>query len=289
MSKKKTRIKLELTRRDFLIVGGTAAGSVIAAQLLTTGPLSPFAGFKQEQVEGLEEASTPGSGHHWGMVINLDKCIGCEYCLRACSATNDVWVDQAGQVQDQVNRRPEKPWNIVVKDKTSTGTPFFFSRPCLHCGDAPCVEVCPVRATYHREDGLVVMNYERCIGCRYCEIACPYDARKFNWQARSDVNPFVPTWGIPEVPRRPRGVVEKCTFCIHRIDAGLKAGMTPGEDREATPACVNICPVGARLFGDLNDSESTVSQAIATEATIRLREELGTEPSVYYIVPKEGL
>ena len=282
MSKKKTKIKLELSRRDFLIVGGTAAGSVVAAQLLTTGPLSPFASFKQEQVEGVEESSTLIAGHRWGMVINLDKCIGCEYCLRACSATNDVWVDMELQ-------RPEKPWNIVVNEKTSTGTPFFFSRPCLHCGDAPCVEVCPVQATYHREDGLVVMNYDRCIGCRYCEIACPYDARKFNWQEYTAVNPYVPTWGIPEVERRPRGVVEKCTFCIHRIDAGLKTNFMPGEDREATPACVNICPVGARIFGDLNDPNSKVAQAIATEATIRLREELGTEPSVYYVIPKEGL
>ena len=282
MSKKKTKIKLELTRRDFLVVGGTAAGSVVAAQLLTTGPLSPFASFKQEQVEGVQSVDQAGPGHHWGMVINLDKCIGCEYCLRACSATNDVWFDPKLQ-------RPEKPWNIVVQDKTSHGTPFFFSRPCLHCGDAPCVEVCPVQATFHRADGLVVMNYARCIGCRYCEIACPYDARKFNWQARTDANPFIPTWGIAEVERRPRGVVEKCTFCIHRIDTGLKAGLTPGEDLEATPACVNICPVGARLFGDLNDPNSKVSQAIAAEATIRLREELGTEPSVYYIIPKEGL
>ncbi len=282
MSKKKTKIKLQLTRRDFLIVGGTAAGSVVAAQLLTTGPLSPFASFRQEQVEGVQANATPTTGHRWGMVINLDKCIGCEYCLRACTATNDVWVDPN-------QSRPEKPWNIVVQEKTSAGSPFFFSRPCLHCGDAPCVEVCPVQATYHRADGLVVMNYDRCIGCRYCEIACPYDARKFNWQARSEVNPYIPTWGIAEVDRRPRGVVEKCTFCIHRIDAGLKQGFTPGEDREATPACVNICPVGARLFGDLNDSSSVVSQAIATEATIRLREELGTEPSVYYVIPKEGL
>jgi Fe-S-cluster-containing dehydrogenase component len=289
MSKKKTKIKLELTRRDFLIVGGTAAGSAIASQLLTTGPLSPFASFKQAQVEGVQQASTHVSGHRWGMVINLDKCIGCEYCLRACSATNDVWVDQPGENPDQNNGRPEKPWNIVVQEQTSSGTPFFFSRPCLHCGDAPCVEVCPVQATFHREDGLVVMNYSRCIGCRYCEIACPYDARKFNWEARTDVNPYIPTWGIAEVERRPRGVVEKCTFCIHRIDAGLEMGFTPGEDREATPACVNICPVRARIFGDLNNPDSLVSQAIANNATIRLREELGTEPSVYYIIPKEGL
>jgi Fe-S-cluster-containing dehydrogenase component len=203
------------------------------------------------------------------MVINLQKCIGCEYCQRACSATNDVAED--------------KPWNIVVADEMDNGTPFFFSRPCLHCQDAPCVEVCPVQATYHREDGLVMMDYDRCIGCRYCEVACPYDARKFNWAERTDVNPYVPTWGTPEVPRRPRGVVEKCTFCVHRIDAGLEAGLVPGIDRDATPACVNACPVGARLFGNLKDENSKVAQAIANNPTIRLREELGTEPSVYYI------
>jgi len=289
MNKKNTKLKLELRRRDFLIVGGTAASSIVAAQLLTTGPLSPFAGFKQEQVEGVEAEGEHKSGHRWGMVINLDKCIGCEYCLRACTATNDVWIDWPVDEQDAEAKRLEKPWNIVVEEKTSTGTPFYFSRPCLHCGDAPCVEVCPVQATYHRDDGLVVMNYDRCIGCRYCEIACPYDARKFNWHARTDENPYIPTWGIAEVERRPRGVVEKCTFCIHRIDAGLNAGLTPGEDREATPACVNICPVGARIFGDLNDPESTVSHAVATEATMRLRDELGTDTSVYYVIPKEGL
>jgi Fe-S-cluster-containing dehydrogenase component len=151
------------------------------------------------------------------------------------------------------------------------------------------VEVCPVKATYHRDDGLVVMDYDRCIGCRYCEVACPYDARRFNWKAYTEENPYIPTWGIAEVERRPRGVVEKCTFCIHRIDEGLANGLMPGEHPEATPACVNICPVGARTFGNLNDPESKVSQVLAVNATIRLREELGTDPNVYYIPPKEGL
>jgi Fe-S-cluster-containing dehydrogenase component len=210
------------------------------------------------------------------MVINLDQCIGCEYCQRACSATNDV--------------QPEEPWNIVVPEKTSGGHTFFLTRPCLHCQNAPCVEVCPVKATYHREDGLVVMDYDRCIGCRYCQIACPYDARRFNWDARDEGdNPYVPAWGTPEVERRPRGVVEKCTFCIHRIDAGLEKGLTPGVDREATPACVNICPVGARTFGNLKEPDSMVSQLIASNPTLRLRDELGTETSVYYIPPKEGI
>ena len=204
--------------------------------------------------------------HHWGMVIDLNTCIGCEYCLRACTAINDVNTD--------------KTWNIVVPEKTTGGEPFYFSRPCLHCQNAPCVEVCPVKATYHREDGLVVMDYDRCIGCRYCEVACPYDARKFNWEERTDVNPYIPTWGIAEVERRPRGVVEKCTFCIHRIDDGLEQGLIPGEDPEATPACVNICPVNARTFGDLKDPNSKVSKLIANNPTVVLREELGTKPSV---------
>jgi dimethyl sulfoxide reductase iron-sulfur subunit len=272
---KTRRVKVDLNRRDFLTMAATAAGSVVAAQALTTGPLSPFANLRQRQVEGRDGEVHPPGDHHWGMLVNLDRCIGCEYCLRACSATNDVAAD--------------RPWNIVVPEETSTGRSFFFSRPCLHCQHAPCVEVCPVEATYVRDDGLVVMDYDRCIGCRYCEVACPYDVRKFNWEARSDVNAFVPTWGTPEVERRPRGVVEKCTFCIHRIDAGLANDLVPGVDPEATPACVNICPVGARVFGDLNDPESPVSKAIAANPTLRLREELGTEPSVYYVPPKEGL
>jgi phenylacetyl-CoA:acceptor oxidoreductase subunit 1 len=277
VSKKKTKVKLELTRGDFLTIAGAAAGSVVLAQALTTGPLSPFSALKQQQVEGTPEGSHGAvtGDFHWGMVINLETCIGCAYCQRACCATNDVAVGME--------------WNLVVEEQTSTGYPFFFTRPCLHCQNAPCAEVCPVRATYNREDGLVIMDYSRCIGCRYCQVACPYDARRFNWSSRTDVNEFIPTWGIAEVERRPRGVVEKCTFCIQRIDSGMRNGFTPGIDPEATPACVNICPVQARTFGNLKDPESSVSRLIAENPTFRLREDLGTEASVYYIPPKEGL
>jgi Fe-S-cluster-containing dehydrogenase component len=273
--KPRQKLKLELTRRDFLTLAATAAGSAVAAQALTTGPLSPFSALKQSQLTGEDVGGhTPGR-RQWGMVINLDTCIGCEYCQRACSATNDV--------------APDVPWNIVEEQQSTSGRSYFFTRPCLHCQHAPCVEVCPVQATYVREDGVVVMDYDRCIGCRYCMVACPYDARRFNWGERDDSNAFVPTWGIPEVERRPRGVVEKCTFCVHRIDSGLAAGLVPGVDPEATPACVNICPVGARTFGDLQDPDSAVSRLIENQATLRLREELGTRSSVYYIPPKEGL
>ena len=274
MAKKKTKVELELSRRDFVTVAATAAGSAVVAQAVTTGPLSPFGELKQRQLNGEPAAPHPEGEHHWGMVINLERCIGCEYCQRACSAVNDV--------------APDKHWNIVVEDETDIGRTFFFSRPCLHCQHAPCVEVCPVQATFVRDDGIVVMDYDRCIGCRYCEVACPYDARKFNWEERTDENEYTPTWGIPEVERRPRGVVEKCTFCIHRIDAGLANELMPGVDREATPACVNVCPVGARTFGDLRDEESEIAHVLESNPTLRLREELGTEPSVYYIPPREG-
>jgi phenylacetyl-CoA:acceptor oxidoreductase subunit 1 len=132
-----------------------------------------------------------------------------------------------------------------------------------------------------------MMDYDRCIGCRYCEVACPYGARAFNWEEFTGPNPAVPTWGQPEVDRRPRGVVEKCSFCYQRIDRGLSLGLTPGVDDEATPACVVTCPVGARAFGDLNDPESNVSKLLAQNPSYRLREDLGTNPRVYYLPARE--
>lgn len=260
-----------LSRREFmtLMVGG-GASLVLAATLA-----EPLDSFVREILQ--DRAVNPHEGdpnYHWAMVIDLSTCIGCEYCVWACQATNDT--------QDDMR------WNVHVVDETPLGNVFHITRPCLHCQNAPCVEVCPVSATYHRADGLVVMDYDKCIGCRYCQTACPYNARSFNWSERTEENPQVPEWGTPEVPRRPRGVVEKCTFCIHRIDAGLAKGLMPGVHEEATPACVNVCPVNARYFGNLNDPESKVSRIINSRPTMRLREDLGTEPSVYYI-PPEGL
>jgi Fe-S-cluster-containing dehydrogenase component len=263
-----------LTRRDLIkILIGT--GVSFAAAVALANPITPtvkqlLSGFEAKRPEGGLDYSA-----HWGMVIDLSKCIGCEYCVYACQATNDVTDDMR--------------WNIHLVDKTPTGDIFHVTRPCLHCENAPCVNVCPVRATYHREDGLVAMDYSKCIGCRYCQTACPYGARSFNWNERGDdPNPYAPQWGSPEVDRRPRGVVEKCTFCIQRIDKGLARGLTPGVDTDATPACVVACPVNARHFGDLNDPESIVAKIIADTPTFRLREDLGTEASVYYI-PPEGL
>lgn len=144
-----------------------------------------------------------------------------------------------------------------------------------------------VKASYRRPDGIVMMDYDKCIGCRYCEIACPYNARAFNWEAFTGPNPAVPKWGQPEVERRPRGVVEKCSFCYQRIDRGLKFGLKPGVDETATPACVVACPAKARLFGDLNDPESEVSRVLKEHPSFQLREDLGTEPHVYFLPANE--
>ncbi len=248
-------------RRDFLKLLAAGAAALVGTRLFGRGTAAA--------------GSVDRGVHRWAMVIDLSACTGCNYCTLACRAHNDI--------------APEISWNEVFEVGQVGGEKVYLPRPCMQCAHAPCVEVCPVGASTYRSDGIVMMDYERCIGCRYCEVACPYDARAFNWKAFEGLNPAVPEWGQPEVPRRPRGVVEKCSFCYHRIDRGLALGLTPGVDADATPACVVVCPTGARLFGDLNDPESPVSKALRGHSVFRLREDLGTAPRVYYIpARKEG-
>lgn len=246
-----------LPRRDFLKLSlvGLAATFVPAVTI------------KKKSGGGREQSESP---HSWAMVIDQEKCVGCGHCTMACRARNDV--------------PPTMAWTRVTKDEENN---TFLPIPCMHCEDAPCVHVCPVGATYHRSDGIIMMDYDRCIGCRYCEMACPYTARVFNWEAFTEPNPAVPAWGMPDVPRRPRGVVEKCTFCVERIDRGLENGLMPGVDLAATPACVVACPTGARIFGDLNDPDSQVSKLLRRYPSFRLRESLGTGPRVYYLPPRD--
>lgn len=266
MSQPQTK-PIPFTRRDLLKVLGATGATVLFTQLFSSGPLSADA------IQGLHRESEASAAREWHMVIDLEQCIGCQYCVWACQATNNV--------ADDAMR-----WNVGFPERTEGGTDFFMTRPCLHCQEAPCVRVCPVGATWIREDGIVAMDYDRCIGCRYCEVACPYDVRRFNWSAAEVENVYQPTWGEGEVEPRPRGVVEKCTFCNHRIDRGLAQGLMPGVDQQATPACVNACPVGARVFGDINDPESPVSKYLAEHDTFRLREDFGTEPKVHYVRPE---
>jgi Fe-S-cluster-containing dehydrogenase component len=254
--------KNSTSRRDFLKLAGAMAGAIGVTHFITGRNIARAS-------IGNDKG---GAGHQWGMLIDINLCIGCQYCTFACDAVN--------------NLAEEMRYNVVTTETTQSGDQFFLPRPCMHCDEAPCVHVCPVEATYKRPDGIVAMDYDRCIGCRYCQIACPYDARVFNWRDPIALSPQSPTFGYQEVPNRPRGVVEKCTFCSHRIDAGLERDLLPGVDPQATPACVVACPTKARIFGDMKDSESPIS-IVLTEAkvTLRLREELSTEPRVFYIPP----
>jgi Fe-S-cluster-containing dehydrogenase component len=246
--------KDNVNRRDFLKL--TALGLAVAA------------GTRAIETAGASGAHPKGE-HQWAMVIDQSKCTGCGYCTLACRAHNDV--------------SPDISWNVVSEAGTVGENIVYVPRPCMHCENAPCVEVCMVKASYYRDDGIVMMDYDRCIGCRYCEVACPYQARSFNWEKFEGSNPSVPEWGTPEVERRPRGVPEKCSFCHQRIDKAKDLGLTPGVDNEVTPACCVACPTGARMFGDLNDPNSNVSQALKNNPSYRLREDLGTKPRVYYL------
>ena len=251
-----------VSRRDLLKVAGGLAVTLGLTQFISIDSLASTLNASEVNPDGVK----------WGMLIDINKCIGCNYCTYACQAVNNLADDML--------------YNVVTTETTQNGTEFFLSRPCMQCAEAPCVHVCPVQATYYREDGIVKMDYDRCIGCRYCQVACPYDARVFNWRDPIDRSELAPTFGVQEVPNRQRGVVEKCHFCSHRIDDGLERGMTPGVDPQATPACVVACPTGARVFGDLNSPESPISKAREeARVTLRLREDLSTEPRVYYIPP----
>jgi len=247
-----------IQRRDFLKVlalGSAAVGGLRLARFTSaseTGGSSPY---------------------RWAMVIDQAKCTGCGRCTLACRAHNDV--------------PPEISWNRVLKAGKVGDKQVYLPRPCMQCEEAPCVNACMVGASYHRADGIVMMDYDKCIGCRYCEVACPYGARAFNWKPFTESNPAVPEWGQPEVERRPRGVVEKCSFCYQRIDRGLKLGLKPGVDEEATPACVVACPMEARKFGDLNDPESEVSILLKDNPYFQLRADLGTSPRVFYLPPSK--
>lgn len=213
----------------------------------------------------------------WGMVINLAKCVRCHACVAACRIEHflPLHVTWAKLIAYEVDEAD-------VVDVTT------YPVRCNHCAEAPCVHVCPTEASHQREDGIVVIDSDKCIGCRYCVIACPYQNRTF---LSRDKDPgYFPGYAktrFEELGRRlhphQRGTTEKCNFCVERIDAGMARGQQPGKDRDATPACVNICQARALTFGDLDDPDSDVSTLIRRYGGFRLRPEYDTEPSIYYI------
>lgn len=223
----------------------------------------------------------------YGMVINLNRCTGCRACMIACKVENNT---------------PEGNYWMYTSRMESGEFPntelWFLPRPCMHCESPACVTACPVDdARFIREDGIVATNADACIGCRYCHAACPYGVNYFNWK-NPEENHYL-NWDDPDVtavtggilpyanpsldePIEPEGhiiagggkqteVMEKCTFCVHRVTKGMQ------------PACADVCPTSAITFGDLDDPESEVSKLLTENETFRLQEEFGTSPKVFYI------
>lgn len=212
---------------------------------------------------------------HWGMTIDLRKCLGCRACTVVCKQTNQV---------------PRNAWRQVVDGGISECADrqrMFLPMSCMHCSEPPCLEVCPTTATYRRADGIVDIHDDLCIGCGYCIVACPYMARTIiehnnRFEFELDAIWQEPNGTDPEINHI--GICTKCNFCLPRVEAGLAQGLTPGLDSEASPACTVSCSAKALHFGDLNDPNSLVSQLIRENNAVRLLEEVGTDPSVYYIV-----
>jgi molybdopterin-containing oxidoreductase family iron-sulfur binding subunit len=221
------------------------------------------------------------------MVIDLDKCTGCQSCSAACRAENNV--PFAGPEEAELGRAIF--WQDVLTEEIRGTFPFleneFVPRPCMHCADPPCVKVCPVGATFQNEEGLVLVDNSTCIGCRMCAAACPYNVRYFNWYAPEYPPPLDQALN-PDVPIRPKGTVEKCTYCVHRLTEAKEVAAQEGRelsDAEAVllPACNQACPASARYFGDLENPESTVARLARSPRAIQLLEDLGTHPHTYYL------
>ena len=220
----------------------------------------------------------------WGMAIDLDRCDGCEACVVACRAENNV--PTAGQEETQRGRAIE--WMRVekhVEGEFPNVKTRFIPVLCVHCDEAPCVSVCPTSATYETPEGLNAQVHPRCIGTRACANACPYTVRHFNWREPSWEDPLQSTVN-PDVAVRWKGIMEKCTFCVQRIRRvtdQAKEEERSVRDLEVQPACAQACPAQAIVFGDLEDPDSTVSKLSESPRAERPLEELGTGPRVFYL------
>jgi phenylacetyl-CoA:acceptor oxidoreductase subunit 1 len=208
------------------------------------------------------------------MVIDLSRCFGCRSCALACHAVNRIPVDAWRRVDDcGLSEKPQRQR-------------FFLPQSCNHCDSPPCLDVCPTRATRRRPDGIVDIDPERCLGCGYCIVACPYRARTLisrNSAVETEASLPAPSAGKSAPP--PVGICTKCHFCLPRLEKGLEQGLRPGIDAEATPACVVECSAKALCFGDLDDPESPVSRLLQGNRAIRLQNSLGTAPAVFYLIP----
>lgn len=237
---------------------------------------------KNKKVNISNSKALPGVLFGYG--LDLSRCIGCRRCVHACVAENNQSRDPQVQWISVLRFKKGEKWiDLENSEKyynpSRVPEPGYFYMPvqCQQCENPPCVKACPTKATWKEPDGIVVIDYNWCIGCRYCMAACPYGARRFNWGEpkipQKELNPNTHYLG-----NRPRykGVVEKCTFCIQRVRDGRY------------PACVEVCPVGARKFGNLLDPESEIRYAIEHKRVFRLKEDLNTNPKFYYFFAYGG-
>jgi molybdopterin-containing oxidoreductase family iron-sulfur binding subunit len=222
------------------------------------------------------------------MVIDLDRCTACGACVLACKSENNIPAVGAREAA----RGRDIAWMEIVPEVEGAYPDVrmrFLPRPCMHCDNPPCIKVCPVHATYKDPEGAVAQIFERCIGCRFCMAACPYNAKFFNWSKYGSAREREGLTN-PDVSIRSCGVVEKCTFCHHRLLQARDRARAEGRDLAAgdyVPACAESCPTRAIMFGDLDDPESEVARLSKSVRAFRLLSELGTEPKVTYLLEKE--
>jgi Fe-S-cluster-containing dehydrogenase component len=256
---------MEITRREFLKIAGASTivgilGGWSAVEVLAPGELE-----SRQSPQAL-------TAKRWAMVVDTKRMdeANARNCIEACHRVHNVpSIDDTKSEVKWVWLEPfEHAFPLSNHEYLAESMKERrFLVFCNHCDNPPCARVCPTKATWKREDGIVMMDQHRCIGCRYCMAACPYGARSYNWK---DPRPFIRK-GNPDYPTRSNGVVEKCTFCAERLDQGLM------------PACVEASK-GALIFGDLADSASEVREILRTHYTIRRKLSLGTDPSVFYMV-----
>jgi len=276
---------MQIGRRDFIKYAAGLAGLIFLVKevrlpiaLVNTSEATEKATETLKRVaDGLGTAVDPLK--KFSLVMDVGACIGCRRCMYACKEENNIpdtisplWIE-VFEMKSDVDVTGHPPLEDLKKGATTAYTEspkpgmWYLPVQCNHCDNPPCVRVCPTGATHKEKDGFVLMDYDKCIGCRLCVVACPYNARRFNWWkpeiAAEKVNQLVPL--------RPLGVVEKCTFCVHRVRRGK------------LPRCVEVCPVQARHFGDRNDPVSEVSKILKENLGFRLLEEVNTEPNIWYI------
>jgi len=262
---------MAIRRRTFLKLAGlTLFGTTASAglgNLIASGEV---------KARGYTKASESLIGKRWAMLIDVKKCKegkdNCKLkCIEACHSIHNVpsipdkkrevkWIWEE-KFEYAFPEQADEHFKQVFKD-----VPFLLL--CNHCENPPCVRVCPTRATFKNEEGITMMDFHRCIGCRFCMAACPFGARSFNW---IDPRPYIKKVN-PEFPTRTQGVVEKCLFCYQRLAQGK------------IPACVEACPEKALIFGDLGDEKSEVNRILKERVAIRRKAELGTHPSVFYLI-----